>query len=137
MSKVKNAVEKFEKGYSCSQAILAAYCPDLGLSEQQGLGIASGFGGGMGMAQTCGAVTGALMVLGLKYGPAKEKAYPYVMEFTEMFKQRNGSVVCKELLGCDINTRDGLKTAKEKGLFTSVCTKLVQDAAQILEGMIY
>jgi C_GCAxxG_C_C family probable redox protein len=108
------------------------------------LQIAQGFGGGMGrMAQTCGAVTGAFMVLGLKYGnadkhdkEAKERVYGLVREFVHRFESRNSSIVCRELLGCDISKPEGVMVAKENGLFTSVCPKMVREAAEILDEMI-
>jgi len=94
------------------------------------------------MAQTCGAVTGAFMVLGLKYGnadihdkEARERIYGLVREFARRFENRNGSIVCRELLGCDISNPEGAAAAKENGLFASVCPKLVGDAAEILEEM--
>lgn len=142
-SKIQNAVEKFEKGFNCSQAVLSSFSEQFGLDCNTALRIATGFGGGMKMGETCGAVTGAFMVLGLKYGNAtpedketKEKTYEMVIEFTNRFKARNGSVICRELLGCDISTPEGSKVAVEKGLFSSVCPRLVQDAAEILEEML-
>ena len=108
------------------------------------LKIAQGFGGGMGRtARTCGAVTGAFMVLGLKYGnadinekEAKERVYGLVREFTRRFESRNSSTVCRELLGCDISKPEGIKAARENGLFTSVCPKMVREAVEILSEMI-
>jgi C_GCAxxG_C_C family probable redox protein len=104
-----------------------------------GLRIACGFGGGMRMAKTCGAVTGAFMVIGLKHGQArpedkesKEKTYRLVTEFVKRFESRNGSVICKELLGCDISTPEGMKTAQARDLFSTLCPKMVLDAADIL-----
>jgi len=142
-SKIQNAVEKFEKGFNCSQAVLSSFSEQFGLDCNTALRIATGFGGGMKIGETCGAVTGAFMVLGLKYGNAtpedketKEKTYEMVIEFTNRFKARNGSVICRELLGCDISTPEGSKVAVEKGLFSSVCPRLVQDAAEILEEML-
>lgn len=142
-TKIQNAVEKFEKGFNCSQAVLSSFSEQFGLDCNTALRIATGFGGGMKIGETCGAVTGAFMVLGLKYGnttpedkETKEKTYEMVIEFTNRFKARNGSVICRELLGCDISTPEGSKVAVEKGLFSSVCPRLVQDAAEILEEML-
>jgi C_GCAxxG_C_C family probable redox protein len=139
-TKVEQAVSLFKQGYNCSQAILAAYAEHPDLSRKTALKLACGFGGGMQMAETCGAVTGAFMVIGLKYGPAdaedknaKEKTYELVREFVEKFNSRNGSVICKELLGCDISTREGAKIAKENNLFSSLCPKMIRDAAEIIE----
>jgi C_GCAxxG_C_C family probable redox protein len=141
--KVEIAVSFFNQGFNCSQSILASYCEQFGFEREKALKIASGFGGGMGaMAQTCGAVTGAFMVLGLKHGStyasdrqAKLNTYKLIREFTEKFKARNGSIICKDLLGCDISTEQGYRIAKEKDLFSSRCPEFVRDAAEIIEQM--
>ena len=143
-AKSKQAVERFRKGFNCSQAVLSVYAEEFGLCRETALKIACGFGGGMGrMARTCGAVTGAFMVIGLKYGNVdanekviKEKTYGLVREFARRFEKRNGSSICKELLGCDISGQEGLKSAKDNGLFASVCPGLVRDAVEILEEML-
>ncbi|MBP7054004.1 MAG: C_GCAxxG_C_C family protein [Phycisphaerae bacterium] len=143
MSRVDDAVQCFCGGAACSQAIVAHYGPLVGLPAEQGIRLASGFAGGMRLAQTCGAVTGAFMVLGLKYaGPncdrrdGRERVYAAIREFAEKFQQRNHTVVCKELLGCDISTPQGTQRATQEGLFRTICPKLVQDAAEILEEML-
>ena len=143
-TRVEQAVEKFKKGFNCSQAVFGSYSDQFGLDCQQAFKVATGFGGGMGrMGQTCGAVTGAFMVLGLKYGNAtaedkesKANTYDKVVEYTKRFKARNGSVVCKELLGCDISRPEGMEKAQKDGLFVSVCPKMVRDATEILEEML-
>jgi C_GCAxxG_C_C family probable redox protein len=141
-TKAEQAVSLYKQGYNCSQAILAAYAEPSDLGRKTALKIACGFGGGMRMAETCGAVTGAFMVIGLKYGAtdaedknAKEKTYELVREFAEKFNSRNSSVICKELLGCDISTREGAKIAKENNLSASLCPKMIRDAAEIIEEM--
>ena len=131
------AVSRFKEGLSCSQAILLTYGEQLGIDQTMALKISASFGGGMArMGEVCGAVTGAFMVLGLKYAKdkeSKEKLYALVNEFAEKFKTRNGSILCKELLGCNIGTVAGMKAVKEKGLIDTLCPKLVRDAAEILE----
>ena len=141
--RVEKAVERFKSGFNCSQAVLGSYCEQFGLDCEQAFKVATGFGGGMHIGETCGAVTGAFMVLGLKYGSttaedkaAKAKTYEKVVEYTNKFKARNGSVVCKELLGCDISRPDGMKKAQEDGLFDSICPRMVQGASEILEEML-
>ena len=141
--KSEQAVEKFKNGLNCSQAVLGSYGRELGLDCELAFKVATGFGGGMRMAETCGAVTGAFMVLGLKYGNStaadkegKAKTYEKIVEFTSRFTARNGSVKCRQLLGCDISTPEGMKKARKHGLFDSVCPKMVQEAAEILEEMI-
>ena len=143
-TKPEQAVNIFKEGSNCSQAVISVYAEELGLSQKMALKIAQGFGGGMGrMAQTCGAVTGAYMVLGLKYGSAdtydkdtKERVYGLIREFSRRFESRNSSIVCRELLGCDISTQEGVLAAKENDLFTSVCPKMVRQAVEILDEMI-
>ena len=141
-SKVQQAVEKFEKGFNCSQAILSTYCEQYGLDEKAALKIATGFGGGMHIDGTCGAVTGAFMVLGLKYGNTEEnkqlneKTYIKVLQCAKKFSDRNGSVKCHDLIDCDITTREGLEIARQKGVFSSICPGVVKDAAEILEEML-
>lgn len=139
----EQAVEKFKDGFNCSQAVFRTYCARFGLDGQVAFKIATGFGGGMRMAKTCGAVTGAIMVLGLKYGSctaddkeSKAKTYEKVVEYTKRFKEINGSVACRDLLGCDISAPAGMQTAEKDGLFKSICPKMVRDAAEILQDMI-
>lgn len=144
MSGVERAVSCFEEGFSCSQALLSTYGPQFGLDRETALKVAGAFGGGIArMGQTCGTVTGALMAIGLKYGntktddeQAKEKAYSLAKEFADEFQSRNGSIVCRELLGCDISIPEERELAAEKGLFTTLCPKFVQDAAEIVEQIL-
>ena len=144
MDRVELAVSLFQKGFSCSQALLAAYADRFGLEREVALRIAAGFGGGMGrMAGTCGAVTGAYMLIGLKHGgttsedrQAKKRTQEAVREFAKRFTSCHGSLICRELLGCDISTPEGSQLAKEKKLAATVCPGLVKDAAQIVEEML-
>ncbi len=142
MNHADTAAAFFSQGLSCSQAVFSAYAAEYGLDGEIASKIASGFGGGMGrMGQTCGAVTGAYMVIGLKYGAAtgdreaKEKTSRAIREFTDGFKARNGSAVCRDLLGCDISTTEGFEEMKRKGLHGTVCVKAVRDACEILDEM--
>ena len=144
MSDVEKTVSLFTKGFRCSQAILSTYGTQFGLERKLALKLASPFGAGMGsLGNTCGAITGAFMVLGLKYGNTKvseikkkEKAYEVAKEFVNRFKARNGTIICNELLSCDISTPEGRNKAVEEKLFIEVCPKLVQDSAEILEEIL-
>jgi len=144
MSKAPDAVSCFKEGFSCSQALLSTYASQLGLDREKALRLATAFGGGMArMGETCGAVTGALMLIGLKYGrvraddqEAKERTYGLVTEFVKRFKARNGSIVCKELLGYDLSTPEGRRLIEEKGLIPTLCPKFVKDAAEIIEEIL-
>jgi C_GCAxxG_C_C family probable redox protein len=140
--KSRMAFERFLNDHNCCQSILEVFAAEFGLGGATALRIATGFGGGMGrMGEVCGAVTGAFMALGLKYGnpesnaEAKGRTYEAVREFSRLFKERHGSILCRKLLGCDIGTPEGMAEAKNKDLFNTLCATLVRDAAEILEGM--
>ena len=142
MSQVERAVRRFAEGFNCSQAIISAYAEQFGLDEETAMKIAAGFGGGMGrLGRTCGVVTGAFMVLGLRYGrnspdpAAKERIYSQIQEFADRFNARNSSLTCKGLLGVDISTPEGHEMARKKQLFTTSCPRFVRDAAEVLEEM--
>jgi C_GCAxxG_C_C family probable redox protein len=128
---------------NCSQCVLTAFCEELGLETGLARKIAMGFGGGMGRSgKTCGAVTGAFMVIGLKQDltaenaqQTKDKVYALVREFSQRFTEINGTTTCKELLGCDLSTAEGVAAANEKSLFTTLCPKFVHDAVEVLEKM--
>ena len=144
MDKVNHALSTFDSGFNCAQSVLTAFCNEFELHDESAFRIACGFGGGMGrMAKTCGAVTGACMVIGLKYGQtqsddkaAKEKTYTLVREFADLFVKEHGSIECRELLACDINTPEGFKVANEKDLFNTICPKCVESAVKILEKIV-
>ena len=144
MDKTSYALSTFDSGFNCSQSVLKAFCNEFGLHDEMAFRIACGFGGGMGrMAKTCGAVTGAFMVIGLKYGQiqsdnktAKEKTYTLVRECADLFTKEHGSIECRELLACDINTPQGFKDANEKGLFKTICPKYVESVVKILEKIL-
>lgn len=143
MTKADDAVADFNKGFNCSQSVFAAFAPELGMDREKAFRVATGFGGGMArQGMTCGAVTGALMVLGLRHGIAlqrdvegKERTYARTLHFMQQFRERHGSVLCREILGCDLSTPEGQREARDKGLFQTVCPRAVRDAVEILDGM--
>jgi C_GCAxxG_C_C family probable redox protein len=142
MSGVSRSVELFRSGYACSQAILATYGPALSLPHEAAMRVAAGFAAGMRLGETCGVVTGALMTLGLRHGSencdtaeGRADVYVHVVEFTKRFRERSGSLACRELLGCDVSTPEGLQQAKDRNLFMTTCVKMVENAATILEEM--
>ena len=144
MTHAETAIATFNEHYNCSQAMLSTYAQELGLERAQALKIATAFGGGMGrLADTCGAVTGAFMALGLKYGmvnaadqAAKEKTYALVQEFAAQFRERYGALDCRDLLGCDLSAPDGLQIAREQQLFTTRCPQLIFTATEILDELL-
>ena len=143
MSHVQIAKELFEQKYHCSQAVLTAFAGELGLSEKQALKLGGCFGGGMCLGEVCGACTGALMVLGMKYGQcelgdmdSRLKTNDITIKFLEQFRKENGSYICNELLGCDIATPEGKAYVREHKLFTEFCPKMVVSAVKIVEQLI-
>ncbi len=144
MTKSESAAEFFKKGFNCSQSVFSAFSPSLGLDEEKALKIACPFGAGMGrMQETCGAVTGAFLVFGLKYGKsiegddeAKERSYDLVNRFSEKFRALHSSLRCRDLIGLDMKTEEGQKIAREKDIFRTLCLQLVKDAAAITEELL-
>ena len=137
---VERSVSLFEEGSTCSQAVLAAFSPRYGLDERTALKVACAYGGGVARSgETCGAVSGALMVIGLAHGKAtlrddaaKERTYALSREFWKRFRERQGSLVCRELLGVNIGTPEGAKAAVESGVIDEKCPELVRCAAEIV-----
>lgn len=143
MTHVNDALKYFEEKFHCSQAVFAAFSEDYGLPKEQALKIGGCFGSGMRKGEVCGACTGALMVLGLKYGKSKVddvesklKSDKVCDRFLDEFKKENGSYICNELLGCDISTEEGVKYAIENNLFTDFCPKMVESATLITEKIL-
>ena len=92
---------------------------------------------------TCGAVTGALMVIGLKHAKtrkddddSRELAYAMAQDLMDAFRERNGSLLCREILGADVSTPEGIAEVRKRDLFRTVCPKFVRDAGEILEGLL-
>ncbi|MCL2549446.1 MAG: C-GCAxxG-C-C family protein [Methanimicrococcus sp.] len=141
-SKVDDVMACFHEGFNCSQAILSTYCEEFGLDKKTALKIACGLGAGMGrLGETCGAVSGAYLLIGLKYGKymtddeaAKEKTYETVREFNRLFEAKNKTTICRELLGVDLISGDKM-IASER--VKTVCPKMIQDAAEILESLMF
>lgn len=137
MTHIDDAVQLFEDGYLCSQAVFAVFSEEFGLSKEQALKIGACFGSGMRKGEVCGACSGALMALGLKYGESKPKCNEVCDEFLDEFKKENGSYLCRDLLNCDIGTEEGVEYALKNNLFKELCPKMVESAARIAENIIY
>jgi len=144
LSKAKEAKKQFEKGFSCAPAVLSTYSEQLGLGKELALKIACGFGGGIGRTgRTCGAVTGAVMVIGLKHGQSnvadeesRQETHKLVKEFIDRFTALYGSIECRELIGYDLSSSRELKSARESGVFENKCPSFIYDAAGILEDVL-
>jgi C_GCAxxG_C_C family probable redox protein len=144
MTKPDDAAAYFNEGFSCSQSVVSSFSEDLGLDQETARKLSCGFGAGMARSgNTCGAVTGAIIVIGLKYGKgtagddaAKEKTYALVQEFMAKFKAKNGSINCTELLGYDLRDPEQRKQAHISGTVARKCPQLSRDAAEILEKLL-
>ncbi len=134
----------FNKGFNCAQSVLAAKSDLTGLTVTDSLKLATSFGAGMAMMQkTCGAVTGAYMVIGAKYGrvkpddeAARDKTYSLVEAFNRRFLEMHGSLNCKELLGVDLKTEEGIEEARQGAYFDKKCARYVEDAEKILDELL-
>lgn len=139
MARKSELVNQQFSRYNCAQTVVSLFAEDVGLDESTALKIASGFGGGMACAETCGAVTGSYMVIGMKHGHdssdsnAKARTKLAIQRFNEKFKQEHGSLICKELTGYDISTPEGGEAAYEEGVFQSKCPIFLKTACNILE----
>ena len=145
MDHIERAVELFVEGYSCSQAVAMAFCDVTGLDEKTAATLSSSFGGGLGrLREVCGAVSGAAMVLGLVKGysdpddrEAKKEHYHLVQEFAKRFKEKNGSIICRELLSGAAASKGSDPEARTREYYqTRPCAALCRCAAQILDEML-
>ena len=144
MNRPERADQLHRQGANCAQAVVCSFAEDLGADRAFALRLATGFGGGMGRTgATCGALTGAFMALGLAFGmtepgdqAAKERTYAMVAEATRRFRERTGALSCRDLLGLDLGTPEGLQAAKDRGLFATQCAGYVRIGAEIVEQML-
>ena len=118
MSKKADRVNERFPDFNCAQTVFSLYANSVGLKEEMALRIASGFGGGMACAETCGAVTGAYMVIGMKHGhttsdpEAKANTKDKIKEFNNKFNKVHGSLICKKLIGYDITIPEEAEAAR-------------------------
>ena len=143
MTKSEKALELFANNFNCSQAVLTAFAADFGLEEELALKLGTSFGGGARNAEICGAVSGALLVLGLKYGhyvatdnEQKSRSYAIAVDYTNRFKETHGSIVCRDLLKYDLTIPEEAACIKEKCLFAEICPKMIKSAVEILEDIL-
>ena len=144
MTKSDEAVASYRNRFTCSAAVLSAFSGDLGLDPETAKKIACGFGAGISKTgNICGAVSGSILVIGLKYGKtvaeddaATEKTRALVRRFIHEFTEKNGSINCTELLGYNLSNPEEFARARDSGLFVTKCTPLVRDAADILEKIL-
>lgn len=142
-SHADKAVEYFNHNYNCAQSIFASYAAEFGIDERLALKLGTNFGGGARKGELCGAVSGALLVLGLRFGhcdsndpETKAKSYAIAEEYMNRFIRANGSTVCRDLLGYDLSKTEDMQRIREKNLFRTTCPEMVRSAAAILDDML-
>lgn len=139
----EKAIHSFRSGLNCAQSVVTAYADRLKYDTIQAAGLSCGFGGGMGrLQQTCGAVTGAFMVLGMYYSQRipdqaerKNITYAAVRKLHSDFKLKCGTADCRTLLGCDLQTEEGMRFHKETNQNKTICEKCISAAVELLDEM--
>ncbi|MFZ4462987.1 MAG: C-GCAxxG-C-C family protein [Bacteroidales bacterium] len=138
---VAEALELFKSGFHCSQAVLAPFREDFGLAQETLLKIASPFGGGLGgYGRTCGAISGAMLVIGLKYGTdnttdseAIKLCKDKTRELIEAFERTHGTSICNELVGFDRSNMQGAELMSMIPFFHNTCPKFLETVITFLE----
>lgn len=144
--RVERAIELFKSGFNCSQAVFAAFAGEFGMDEETALKVSAGLGGGVGRSrEVCGAVCGAAMLVGFKYGAtdgddaeAKQRCYQVVQQIIAEFKTNNPTIICRELL--ELNSSDNTDPKPEartpEYYKKRPCVQLVEDAARAVEKVL-
>ena len=135
--RVESASEIYSSGLYCSQAVFGAFGEKYGMEKTLAYKISCGLNSGVRCADVCGAVSGAILVIGLKYGDDKAVCNLKTEEYIKIFEEKNGSIICRDLLDCDITTPDGKEKAETENLFKTRCLDMVISAAQILDDLGY
>jgi C_GCAxxG_C_C family probable redox protein len=138
---LEEAVELFKSGFNCSQALLASFSEDFGLARETALKIACPFGGGLGgYGRTCGALTGAMIVVGLKYGTtnatdteAKKLSRDKTRELIDAFERVHGTSICNDLVGFDRSNMSGGELMTKIQHFHNTCPKFLETVVSFLE----
>ncbi|HEX2926615.1 MAG TPA: C-GCAxxG-C-C family protein [Ruminiclostridium sp.] len=138
----EKALELFNQGFNCSQAVFAAFCDEMDIDLKSALKIGASFGGGMGrLREVCGAVSGMFMAAGMMYGydnpqdmSAKTEHYKLIQELANEFKNINGSIVCRELLGLGEGPDSPIPEERTERYYKKrPCAEYVKCAAEIME----
>jgi C_GCAxxG_C_C family probable redox protein len=140
----KIATESFKNGFNCAQSIVSAFAPAVGISRELSLKLATGLGAGVNYnGNTCGAVLGSYIILGLHYGidtigdeEGKKRFHELAEKFTQEFLKSHDSINCKELLKADVSNPEDLQKLREENVFKEFCPKVVKKAASILEKIL-
>jgi C_GCAxxG_C_C family probable redox protein len=144
MDRPEAAAEIMRGGFNCAQSVVRAFLTDLEVGEDAATRMAAPFGGGNGRCgYVCGALSGAELVIGARFGnidpadsAARERAYAAAQQLLERFQREHGSVMCRDLIGVDMRNAEALKRAREEGVFAKKCPVFVKSAGRILEEIL-
>lgn len=137
----KKAVELFREGYNCAQSVFCAFSDELGFDFETALKLSSSFGGGMGrLREVCGAVSAMFMIAGLKYGyttpnndEIKGEHYARIQELAARFKEKHGTIICRELLGLDVKQDNPIPSKRTEQYYKDrPCEDIIRDASEII-----
>ncbi len=141
--KIEKAVQNFANGFNCAQSVLSAYNQEFNINDDDAFQLTSAYFGGLSFQdQTCGAILGAYLVIGLKYGSAKPndaEAKARILNaskiFAEKFKEKHGEIDCSSLVGLDLSKPEDRKRNQEEGTAKKVCPKYIEEAVRIIESI--
>ena len=144
MDRSEKALKLYSEGLNCAQSVVASFADVLKVDQETAVRMAAGFGGGMGrMQDTCGAITGAFMVIGFLRGryksgddEANEKTNYLIQKFSKEFSKNHGSIKCKALINFDLNSEEGREEAKKEDVFNKKCTFYVKNSVELLEEIL-
>ncbi len=144
MNRSEKALRFYSEGFNCAQSVIVSFADIMNIDEETALRLASGFGGGMGrMQNTCGAITGAFMVIGYLRGKykqgddeAKEITNQLIQELSRQFVELHGTINCKALINFDLNTPEGREQAENANVFNKRCSLFVKSSVELLEKII-
>jgi C_GCAxxG_C_C family probable redox protein len=143
-TKAEQAADCFKSGFNCAQAVFSTYSERFGINKTDALKISCALGAGMGRKQeVCGAVTGAFLLIGCKFGKtilednaSTDKTYKLVRDLSDRFTAKHGSILCRELIQCKLLTAEGQQFFKENNYKELRCARYVHDSAEIAEKII-
>lgn len=140
---VMKASEIHSKGFNCAQSVLLSLSDLTGLAAKKSLAIAGGFGGGMRASEVCGAVSGAVMAIGLLFpftdgedSAAKDRIAAITREFHRRFREKNKTIICRSLLGYDLEKPEESVIIKEQGIIAKVCPEFMDCAEAIVRDLV-
>ncbi len=145
-ARAEYALSLFKSGYNCAQSVFAAYADLLGMDTETALKMSSAMGGGIGrMREVCGTVSAMAMLAGLKEGnadpeneEAKEHIYALVRRMSALFKEQQGTIICRELLGIEGMEESAKPSIRTPEFYASrPCGRIIACAAEIIEDVLF